>query len=519
MDIHMNSESAEIARKYKLEYISSEDMLKLDSSLVEKLPVDWARSNAILPVRINENITILTADPADLASEEYVALLLGVETKVAVADRLFILKCIDKCYFQKDDAPDKFISGMAQLDENAIEGIADTTDDLLLSQRGSPVTQLVNLILLEAVKKCASDIHFESFADRLRVRYRIDGVLFEQSSPPKHMENAIISRLKIMARMDIAEKRLPQDGMCKVRLGEREIDIRISSVPVSEGERIVLRLLNKETALKSLSDLGMPADIYERFIKQIRHPHGMIIVCGPTGSGKTTTLYAAISSLDSVRRNILTIEDPVEYEMPNIGQIQVKPKIGLTFSNGLRHILRQDPDVVLVGETRDSETAEIAIRASLTGHLVFTTLHTNDAVGAMPRLVDMGVEPYLIASCLRVSLAQRLVRTLCKDCKRAVEYRPVGHRLFDGHETMLNGKTVYEPAGCPNCLEGYRGRTGIYELIETNDRIQEAIRSSTNEDDIRRLAINNGMQPLIHDAISKVLLGETSVSEISSSIA
>ncbi len=492
--------------------------MKLDPALVEKLPVDWARSNAILPVRINGNIIILTADPADLSSEEYVALLLGVEAKVAVADELFILKCIDKCYFQKDDAPDKFISGMAPSAAGVIEGIADTTDDLLLSQQGSPVTQLVNLILLEAVKKGASDIHFESFADKLRVRYRIDGVLFEQSSPPKHMENAIMSRLKIMARMDIAEKRLPQDGMCKVRLGEREIDIRISSVPVSEGERIVLRLLNKETALKPMSDLGMSANVYERFIKQIRNPHGMIIVCGPTGSGKTTTLYAAISSLDSVRRNILTIEDPVEYEMSNIGQIQVKPKIGLTFSNGLRHILRQDPDVVFVGETRDPETAEIAIRASLTGHLVFTTLHTNDAVGAMPRLIDMGVEPYLIASCLRVSLAQRLVRTLCSDCKRAVEYRSSGSRLFESYENMLTGRTVFEPVGCPRCLEGYKGRTGVYELIETNGKIQEAIRSSANEDDIRRLAVENGMQPLIHDAISKVSQGVTSVSEILSTI-
>jgi general secretion pathway protein E len=386
-------------------------------------------------------------------------------------------------------------------------------DDLLRVADQAPVTQLVNMILLDAVKAGASDVHIEPFETRVRIRIRVDGLLYEQAEPPKHVETGLVSRLKVMAKLDIAERRLPQDGTARVRVGEREIDIRVSTIPVAEGERVVLRLLNRESAARPLTDLGMSPGTIEIFRGVIREPHGVILVTGPTGSGKTTTLYATLRELDTQHINVLTIEDPIEYQLPSVGQMQVKPKIGLTFAQGLRHILRQDPDVILVGETRDLETAEVVIRAALTGHLVFTTLHTNDATSAPLRLIDMGIPPYLLSSALRASLAQRLARSLCPSCKTEytattddmAAFGPAGRRLF--------GARLWKAKGCPNCLGGYKGRTGLFELMTINTELQEAIRGGLSAQEFRRRAGGLGMKTLLDDVLEKVLEGTTSAAE------
>ncbi|MCG2660722.1 MAG: GspE/PulE family protein, partial [Kiritimatiellae bacterium] len=392
------------------------------------------------------------------------------------------------------------------------------SDDLLQVAEHAPITQLINLILLEAIKASASDIHVEPFESRLRIRFRIDGMLYEQTSPPKHLEPALISRLKVMAHMDIAEKRLPQDGVARVRIGEREIDIRVSSIPVAEGERVVLRLLNRSTTVLPLVGLGLSTAMLEAIDRLLLEPNGIIIVSGPTGSGKTTTLYAALQQLNKSRSNILTIEDPIEYQLPDIGQIQVKPKIGLTFASGLRHILRQDPDTILVGEIRDLETAEIAVRASLTGHLVFTTLHTNDAPSAVVRMIDIGVEPYLLAACLRAVLAQRLIRRLCAVCRRPATLTEAEIAVLPGEKAArctARPLAVWSPQGCPACLEGYKGRTGLFELMIVNADMANAIRAEhPNSQSLRELAIRGGMTTLLDDGAEKLARGLTSFAEL-----
>lgn len=508
-------DSKALAGTYGLQHLTELSDEMLDSALVSRLPVDWARSHCLLPVRISGELCVLTASPDNITEQENLALLLGEELRPVVAPREVILKGIERCFFRKQDSPEEFLKDMAVQDETGSPSGNVRSEDLLQIAGEAPVTRLINLILLEAMKARASDIHFEPFEARLRVRYRIDGTLYEQSSPPKHMELALVSRLKVMAHMDIAEKRLPQDGMARVRVGEREIDIRVSTVPVAEGERVVLRLLDRASALLPMSALGMSERVMENFAGLLTQTYGLILVTGPTGSGKTTTLYAAICQLDRDSLNIMTIEDPIEYQIPGIGQIQVKPKIGLTFASGLRHVLRQDPDVILVGETRDAETAETAARSSLTGHLVFSTLHTNDAASAMVRMTDIGVEPYLLAASLRGVLAQRLVRRLCPACR--VPARPTSQesKALGEYAAALGDRSVWKAGGCPECLGGYKGRTGIYELIVVNPGIQEYIRlgrSSVGE--MRRLARESGMGDLMGDAVSKALDGSTSLAEI-----
>jgi general secretion pathway protein E len=494
-------------------FLDAMDDAMLDPSLVARIPVEWARANGVLPVRWEGCVCLLMANPAEIRKIEDVALILGEDLRAVRAPAELIASAIERCYVSQRGSAEQFLKEMGEEGGGPSPSVEPRADDLLRGVEETPVTQLVNLILLEAVKARASDIHFEPFEDRLRIRYRVDGVLYEQSSPPKHLEKALVSRVKVMGRLDIAEKRLPQDGMASVRVGEREIDIRVSTIPVAEGERMVLRLLNRESSLLPLEDLGMPPAMLKVFRPLLGESHGLIIVCGPTGSGKTTTLYAAIRQLDTAGRNVLTIEDPIEYQLPDIGQMQVKPKIGLTFANGLRHILRQDPDVILVGETRDSETAEIAVRASLTGHLVFTTLHTNDAPGAVIRMMDMGVESYLVASALRATLAQRLVRRLCPACRRPAAEGTEVQSLPAGAAAGLRGRTVYQPAGCPACLGGYRGRLGIFELLVVDDALQEAIRAGAGA--AKQLkAAGGGLGTLLDDGIAKIAAGETSVAEI-----
>ncbi len=501
-----------LGQQFSIEVIHHVDDHMLDPELVGQIPVDWSRSHELLPIRLNGKVSVLTSDPMAISDQDNVGNLLGVEPIPILAPSTVILKSIEHCYYQKTDSTQDLINEL-ETTSRAESNIIPQSQDLLRIADHAPVVQLVNLILLEALKSGASDIHMEPLEDRLRVRCRIDGNLYEQPSPPKHLEAALISRLKVMGQLDIAEKRLPQDGTARVHVGARDIDIRISTVPVAEGERLVLRLLNRNTTLRPLQELGMSSHMLETFQRLLKEPHGIIWVTGPTGSGKTTTLYSALQELDTQNVNVLTIEDPVEYQLSNIGQIGVKPKIGLTFSMGLRHILRQDPDIILVGETRDLETAEIVIRASLTGHLVFSTLHTNDAANAVVRLIDMGVEPYLVASSSRASLAQRLVRQLCSHCKVSA---PLEEELalLGPAAKKLEGEDVCKPKGCPDCLGGYKGRIAIFEILLINEDMVNTIRAGMSPSKLKQKAIDAGMKTLLDDGLDKVVKGLTSIDEV-----
>jgi len=494
-----------------LEHISEES---IESALIDRIPVDWARHNMMLPVRLDGEICVLMADPAMLPRLGELAVMLKCEPTGLLVPADEIKRAIDLAYFERKPESGAPVKNQADTQGQLDERVEKRSDDLLRVSDSAPVTQLMNAVILDAVRKKASDIHIEPFENHLRIRFRIDGFLYEQPSPPKPLETALVSRIKVMSHLDIAERRLPQDGMAKVRAGEREIDIRVSTVPVAEGERVVLRLLNMSSTLLPLSELGMPGEIQRRFTAAMRMPNGIILVTGPTGSGKTTTLYAALREIDTTHRNVMTVEDPIEYQMANIGQIQVKPKIGLTFASGLRHILRQDPDVILVGEIRDMETAEISVRAALTGHLVFSTLHTNDAASALTRLSDMGVQPYLLTSSVRAILAQRLVRRLCPVCRKAAvltDHELAG--LSTGHIAALSSKTVYQPVGCSACNGGYRGRVGIYELVTLGSEDQLTARTGLDTATLRRVIRERGTS-MWHDALTKLLSGTTSLDEI-----
>ncbi len=370
-------------------------------------------------------------------------------------------------------------------------------------------------MLFQAVKERASDIHIEPFQRELKVRYRIDGILYNRLTPPRRYHAAIVSRLKVMAKLDIAEKRLPQDGRIPIKIADKDIDIRVSVIPTTFGERIVLRLLDKSGAHFGLGEIGLSPDHLRVLEDLIQHPNGILFVTGPTGSGKTTTLYAALSRINSADKNIVTIEDPVEYQLFGIAQIQVNPRIGLTFAHGLRSILRHDPDVVLVGEVRDPETAEIAIQAAMTGHLVFSTLHTNDAASAVTRLLDMGIEPFRIASVVRAVAAQRLVRVLCPECKEA--FSPGAEILKDTGipPARLRERPIYRAKGCPSCAgTGYRGRTGVYEIMLVSEPIRQLIMKKADSATIGRQALEEGMKTLREDGAEKVLCGVTTLEEL-----
>ncbi len=487
----------------------------IDPELVERLPVEWARGHRVLPIRRTTGPAALIGRVSAASAARDLSVLLGRDLPPVVTTEAELDRAIERCYFRRRPAtaPSGFESGPEPSPAVATTGPA--AEDLLRAADGAPVTQYVNYLLLEALRAGASDVHIEPREGRIRVRFRVDGLLREQPSPPAALAGALVSRLKVMGRMDIAERRLPQDGMARVQVGAREIDIRVSSVPIADGERLVLRLLNRDTALLPLSSLGIAAAELDAVRALLREPQGLVLVTGPTGSGKTTTLYAALQELDTHRLNVLTIEDPIEYRLESISQIQVHPRIGLTFARLLRHVLRQDPDVVLVGETRDLETAEIAVRASLTGHLVFTTLHTNDAVSAAMRLADMGVEPYLLAASLKGVLAQRLVRRLCPECRaeRRVEEADLaewGPALLDS----LHGGRHWVAAGCAQCDEGYRGRTGVFELLRATPALLDALRRRAPPAELRSIAVASGMRPLRAAALALVAAGETSLAEL-----
>ena len=397
-----------------------------------------------------------------------------------------------------------------------LASLADTitqTEDLMEQEDDAPIIRLINAILTEAVREHASDIHIETFEKRLAIRMRIDGVLREVLEPRRELASLLVSRIKVMARLDIAEKRLPQDGRISLRLAGREVDVRVSTMPSSSGERVVLRLLDKNAVRLDVSHLGMSNKDYEALMSVIYKPHGIILVTGPTGSGKTTTLYASLTQLNDKTRNILTVEDPIEFQLEGVGQTQVNNKVEMTFAKGLKAMLRQDPDVVMVGEIRDLETAEIAIQASLTGHLVLSTLHTNTAVGAVTRLQDMGIEPFLIASSLVAVIAQRLVRTLCDDCKQPYELSEVEMQKL-GVPAQEDGVTVFKACGCSTCNNtGYRGRTGIYEVVIVDDKLRHLIHNADSESILEAAARENSTG-IRADGMRQVLAGRTTLEEV-----
>jgi general secretion pathway protein E len=506
-----------LASHYGLPYI---EQLPDDGTAAEYanvLPINFAKRYQLLPVR-KEGIAIVlaAADPSALGPIDDVRVLLRKPIKVVVAPGPVIVDAINRIY---DLAANSASDLMEGLDEERLELMAtdfEETQDLLDADEEAPIIKLINSLLFQAVKDRASDIHIEPFERDLTVRFRIDGILYDIISPPKRFQPVIISRVKIMAGLNIAEKRLPQDGRIRIKLAGKDVDIRVSTVPTAYGERVVMRLLDRSSTILQLNELGLNGHKMELVDSLIHQSHGIVLVTGPTGSGKTTTLYAGLSRINTTDKNIITIEDPIEYQLHGVGQIQVNPKIELTFASGLRSILRQDPDVIMVGEIRDAETAKIAIQAALTGHLVFSTLHTNDSCGAITRLIDMGIEPFLVASSVIAVMAQRLIRRVCPSCRDA--YRPSVEELRQLGITgdRLEGNTVYRPGPtCPDCKHtGYRGRLGIHELLVIDDEVRNLTMKASDSASIRRVAAAKGMNSLREDGAEKVLAGMTTVEEV-----
>jgi len=490
----------------------------IDKDLLNKVPINFAKRHRVIPLYTDDgNVTVAVADPMNMQPLDDIALLLHKDVEMMISRPSSIIDAINRCYHQSAHAAQDMVETIREEDEERGEvyTIEDESEDLLEISDKAPIIKLVNVIILQALKERASDIHFEAYERALIVRFRIDGVLYQRLTPPKHYHAAIVSRVKIMAKLNIAEKRLPQDGKIAIRVADREVDIRVSVIPTIFGERVVLRLLDRSSVFMSLEELGLIEDSYERFKKLITLSHGIILVTGPTGSGKTTTLYAALSRINRDEVNVITVEDPVEYQLPGIAQIQVKPKINLTFANGLRSILRQDPDVVMVGEIRDYETAEIATHASLTGHLVFSTLHTNDSAGAITRLIDMGVEPYLVSSSVIAIAAQRLVRTICTHCKELLEVEEVQLAEIGLTTKALRDGCVYHGRGCNKCFgSGYIGRTAIFELLVMDGEARRLTLQRVDSGTIKEKAVERGMRTLRADGARRVAMGITTIEEV-----
>jgi general secretion pathway protein E/type IV pilus assembly protein PilB len=486
-----------------------------DLTLLDDFPVRFIHRESLFPVRrTNGSLVVATSDPFDLYPLDELSASTGQSIVPVLASRAEIAKRIKAHFGVGSETVDGLMAQSGEDRTDLAEG-ADSDDALSQLAQEPSVVRLVNEILMEAIESRSSDVHLESQQSGLRIRYRIDGVLQRQPTPPElnRFQAAIISRLKIMARLNIAERRLPQDGRIQLRVAGREVDIRVSVIPMIHGEGIVLRILDKGSMQFSLSRLGMEPDFCAHFQELIRLPHGIILVTGPTGSGKSTTLYSALLEIKNEETKIITTEDPVEYQLEGINQIQVHPKIGLTFGHSLRSILRHDPDIILIGEIRDLETAENAIQASLTGHLVFSTLHTNDAAGAYTRLVDMGVEPFLVSSTVEAVLAQRLVRMLCPHCRQP--FQPAAEELpADFPREQLSGP-LYRATGCRECRQvGYRGRLGLFELLLTTEEIRQLAHDRASSWAIEDAAIARGMVTLRQDGFHKVLAGRTSLEEV-----
>ncbi|MFT7168503.1 MAG: general secretion pathway protein E [Paracoccaceae bacterium] len=507
------------AKALGYEFRKSLDGTKVPMSFVDSVPVQFARNYNLVALEMSDDVLrVATCSPLDPHPMDDLSALLGVEVDAVLAPKPEITTLIARAYRHKADGVDEALDAVAEDgDIGSLAAEIDDSEDVLDVSNKAPIIKLVNTIMFQALKLRASDIHFQPYPDRMQVRFRIDGLLYDMDSIPKRVQDAIISRVKVMGKMDIAERRLPQDGRATIRLGDGEVDVRISSIPTSTGERIVMRMLDKTAKLYRLHEIGLENENLALIKEYLDYNHGIILVTGPTGSGKTTTLYAAMAEIDTTKKNILTIEDPVEYAIGGISQVQVNAKKGLTFASGLRSFLRQDPDVMMVGEIRDLETAEVAIRAALTGHLVFSTVHTNDAASTITRMVDQGVEPYLVASSIVLIIAQRLVRTVCAHCKVVgpitdeweAKLKKVGMTKEE-----LGGEIAYGP-GCDECFHsGYAGRTAIYEFLPITEKIRTLVMDGASATEIKREQSARGYQTLRSDGREKVKLGQTTPDEV-----
>jgi len=495
----------------------------IDLSLLEGLALGFCRDNGILPFRRDDDLVYVAVDdPLRLDVLDEIRLIVHAQTEPVIVPKSTLATVINAAFDRKSRQLGSDLDQLEEAETPYAEEASLDINDLLEAgdDDEAPVIRFVNSLFVQSVRERASDIHIEPGEREITVRFRIDGVLKEIASPPKRFASSIVTRVKIMAGLNIAEKRLPQDGRIRIKMAGKDIDIRVATAPMVHGERITMRLLDKSSVLLDIRDIGFSENDLTTLVKLIYRPHGIILVTGPTGSGKTTTLYSALSEINSPDKNILTIEDPVEYQLQGISQMQVNPKINLTFATGLRSYLRHDPDVIMVGEIRDVETAEMAIQASLTGHLVFSTLHTNDAAGAFTRLTDMGIEPFLVSSTVIASVAQRLVRRICPHCREP--YRPLDADLHEvgltpeDLDTRANGQ-AYRPrtGGCEECNNlGYRGRTGIYELLGMEDNIRQLVMQRSDGGTIKKMATANGMMSLRDDGALKVLKGITSIEEV-----
>ena len=505
------------------EFLSEIPPKAVPVEFVEAVPATYAQHHYLIGIKTEADdgeLTIVLSKPLDADALDNVSKMIGLPVRAAISTRAAITAAIDVAYEQRTTVIEEVAE---ELDSQNLDQLIDevaASDDLLDVVNRPPVIRLVNDILFRALQLRASDIHVHPYETKVQIRYRIDGILYDALSLNRNVLPLVISRIKVMAGMDIAERRLPQDGRCSVRLGQREVDLRVSTVPTSYGERSVLRLLDKSTGLFALDELGLWEGDLKKFDSLLNRSHGVIFVTGPTGSGKSTTLYACLNRINAAEKNVMTIEDPIEYQLEGISQMQVASKKGVTFVNALRHVLRQDPDVIMVGEVRDIETARMVIQSSLTGHLVFSTVHTNDSAGTISRLLDLGVEPYLASSSLIAILAQRLVRKVCPDCRQ--EYKPTAHELRElgqGDEEAAslaeNGRKFYVGAGCDKCFQtGFRGRTGIYELMLINEEIQDLIYRRESAGAIKKAALDAGLQTLRMDGTRKVLAGITTIAEV-----
>ncbi len=491
-----------------------------DPFFIDRVPIGFLKKYMMMPVATPDECYIAMAEPHYFQQLDDLMRILhweGALTVLAPQEEIYV--AINTAYDSgSSDAADQVLQDIDEEDPESILSEIEETADLLDDTSDAPVIKLVNLVLSQAVRDNASDIHIESYKDRVKIRKRVDGILYDMYSPPKHVQSKLISRIKIMAKMDIAEKRLPQDGRIEIRIADKNIDLRVSTLPTAFGERVVMRLLDKSSVLLSLESLGMVKTDLSRFMQLIKAPYGIILVTGPTGSGKTTTLYSALSILNQPGINIITVEDPIEYQINGISQMQVNTKIGLSFASGLRTIVRQDPDIILVGEIRDLETAEIAIQSALTGHLVFSTLHTNDSASAVTRLIDMGLEPFLVSSSVNAILAQRLVRKICPHCRDS--YKPDQEYLARvGLSPIKFGdRVLYHGHGCPECMgTGYKGRIALFELMVLNDTLKSLILTTSDAGQLKRQALSSlamGMRTLRQDGLRKVLAGLTTLEEV-----
>ena len=508
------------AKHLGFEFRKSLEGTRVPELFVNAVPVHFARNYNLIALEVTPDdvVKVATCSPLEPHPMDDLAALLGLEVDPVLATKVEITTLIARAYRHKADGVDEALTAVSEDgDIGSLAQEIDEAEDVLDVSNKAPIIKLVNTILFQALKLRASDVHFQCFPDRMQVRFRIDGILYDMDPIPRRVQEAIVSRVKVMGKMDIAERRLPQDGRATIKLGDGEVDVRISSVPTSHGERIVMRLLDKTGRLYGLEEIGLSPHNLEILKDYLNYNHGIILVTGPTGSGKTTTLYASMAEIDTTRKNVLTIEDPVEYALGGVSQVQVNTKKGLTFASGLRSFLRQDPDVMMVGEIRDLETAEVAIRAALTGHLVFSTVHTNDAASTITRMVDQGVEPYLVSSSLILIIAQRLVRTICSHCKTfepisdewSAKLKKVG---MDGSE-LSGGVAVGQ--GCDECFHsGFQGRTAIYEFLPVDEVLRTQIMEGVSASIMKRTAAERGMVSLREDGREKVRAGLTTADEV-----